>query len=535
MIRVIIADDEERIVKLIRFLVDWKTLGMEVVDTAKNGLEALEKIKKYEPDVVITDIKMPGCDGLQIIEKSKKILPDIHYVVISGYKQFEYAKQAIQQGVSNYILKPIDQEELMATLTKVKEDMELREEGISSGKLLEELEKKNLSRMRKDFVLCVVNRGKQIAENITIDEVNEQYGYHFRQGIFQSAIIKIDGIHEQTGENRKYLEEKISNELAKNLKACFDWEYVELEGAFYLILNYDMEMIRFKESMKMALDALLLQRHVFEDFQLTIGVGEKEMGIRIFRQGFKAAKWAIAQRLVLGTDKVIQGENKNSNAFVDTNAFKDFNKAFSEAIELQNLENILDSINQLKEKLLAKEETTGYEIYQMAKEAVNMYIFTLRKLDIPMDNVVQPLTGFNEEINNCGSAHDTFSYLKSKVQESFEILIQEREIRDSKPIRMAKAYIVQNLGSQLSLEIVSDEVGFNTTYFSTVFKKETGNTFSEYLLNLRMEKAKELLRETKKPVSTICVEVGYNDVKHFTKNFAKYTSLKPKEYRKLYS
>jgi len=535
MIRVIIADDEERIVKLIQFLVDWQSLDMEVVATACNGIEALEKIKQFKPEIVITDIKMPGCDGLKMIEESKQSVPGIHYVVISGYRQFEYAKRAIQHGVSNYILKPIDHEELTRTLSKIKSEMELRGVEENSGKLLEELEKKNLSRKRREYIQRMLHHRQVLDKSTTVDGINEEYGYHFKTGSFQSIIIKIDGIHEQTGENRSYLEERISNELAKNLRECIEWEYADIAGLYYLVLNYKDSSFHLKEAMKSTLDALLLQSHILENFQVTIGVGIEGDSAKVFKDGFKAAKWAIDQRLILGTNKVIQGENKSSNDFVDTDIFKNFNKEFSEAIELQKLDVILGSIDKLEENLLSRKETTGYEIYQMVKEAINMYALMLRKLDMSSNNSEPFFDNFNEEINNCGSAHDTFAYLKEKIKDSFETLIREKDNRDSRPIRSAKAYIIKHLGEPISLSSVSGEVGFNTTYFSTVFKKETGVTFSEYLLEKRMEKAKELLRETQTPVSVICTEVGYNDVKHFTKNFTKHTSLKPNEYRKLYS
>ena len=110
MIRVIIADDEKLICRLVQALADWDSLGMEVAGTAENGLEALQLVEALEPDILITDIRMPGCDGLELIRRAKELRPQLEVVIISGYAHFEYAQSAIQFGVGNYLLKPIKKE-----------------------------------------------------------------------------------------------------------------------------------------------------------------------------------------------------------------------------------------------------------------------------------------------------------------------------------------------------------------------------------------------------------------------------------------
>ena len=119
MLKVVIADDEARILSLIRLLPDWDALGIEVVGTAGNGLEALALIERERPDILITDIRMPGCQGLELIERARRTVPDIEIIIISGYAHFEYAQTAIKLGVGDYLLKPIKKDELTATLSKL--------------------------------------------------------------------------------------------------------------------------------------------------------------------------------------------------------------------------------------------------------------------------------------------------------------------------------------------------------------------------------------------------------------------------------
>ena len=118
-LKVVIADDEERICQLIQALIDWKYLGMELVGVAHNGIEAYEAVREQKPDILITDIRMPGFSGLELIEKVKDICPDMEVIIISGYAHFEYAQQAIRFGVGHYLLKPINKAELTETLEKL--------------------------------------------------------------------------------------------------------------------------------------------------------------------------------------------------------------------------------------------------------------------------------------------------------------------------------------------------------------------------------------------------------------------------------
>ena len=129
--KVIIADDEVKVCQLIEHLVDWESLGMEVVSVAHNGIEAVEAVGKYHPDIVITDIRMPGCNGLDLIKETKELLPQVEFIIISGYRHFEYAQTAIRFGVRDYLLKPIKKDELNATLKRMRDAYLERNERLS--------------------------------------------------------------------------------------------------------------------------------------------------------------------------------------------------------------------------------------------------------------------------------------------------------------------------------------------------------------------------------------------------------------------
>ena len=136
MIKVVVADDEVKVCQLICNLVDWSTFDMEIVAVAHNGEEALEMVRQHEPDLLVTDIRMPGCDGLEMIARAKQLREDLDFVIISGYRHFEYAQSAIKYGVSDYLLKPIQKEELCSTLEKMRRRYQMRTEQLSNEERL---------------------------------------------------------------------------------------------------------------------------------------------------------------------------------------------------------------------------------------------------------------------------------------------------------------------------------------------------------------------------------------------------------------
>ncbi|HBF39879.1 MAG TPA: DNA-binding response regulator, partial [Firmicutes bacterium] len=169
-IKVLIADDEEKVCTLIYKLVDWKDFDMEVVATVYNGIDALERIRDLAPDVVITDIRMPGYDGIELIAKAKEINDHLEFIIISGYRHFEYAQSAIKYGVSDYLLKPIKKEELTGTLEKIRLHCLNRADQLSTQEQLRLRLQDDTSKQREQLFLdFLLNPSKAVT---TLGELN---------------------------------------------------------------------------------------------------------------------------------------------------------------------------------------------------------------------------------------------------------------------------------------------------------------------------------------------------------------------------
>lgn len=537
MIRVIIADDEEKICQLIYNLADWDAMDMHVVGMAQNGIEALKMVKTLTPDLMITDIRMPGIDGLEMVHRAKDLNENLAFIIISGYQHFKYAQKAIQYGVSDYLLKPIQKDDLMAALNRVRTLYCQKNEQANKEKTLQE-QLKNSEDSLHDRLFSKIMLGKDIG-NLTLESVNSSYCFSFQPGSFLIFGVKIDCDDQKEHDNAiKMLKEKTAQEICHVFRAVsYDLAIHHGDSIVWCLINYSLDAeIEIRKNMKSILDDLLMQTSPFDDISFTVGVGMAVKDVRSLSGSFLAAKRAVFQRLLAGTGQLIQGATVPVENLEGMDPIlAELNEGLAPAVELLDKKGVLDCLQRFRFSILKEKKLNGEEIFYIVSQAYLMYLMHLRNGHISIGNVENLKKQFQSYAGCCGSADRLFQYFLKTVSDSMDQVLEEKKQMDTKPIRQAKQYIRQHFQSPLTLEKVSSMVGFSPSYFSTLFKKETGCNFVDFLTNVRIDESKRLLRETNDSVFSICGQVGYLDLKSFTKNFKKYTGLKPNEYRKLYS
>lgn len=535
MLKVLIADDEQKVCQLIEKLVDWDSLGMKIVDVENNGIDALEKIREHKPEIAITDIRMPGYDGLELIQKGKEINPRMEFIIISGYRHFEYAQTAIQHGVSAYLLKPIKKEELIHELSKIRDTLLEKTEQLTFEEKMKLTMKSDEEMLRMTFMSDLIYRKNKLLLKHPLEQINREFHYKFQPGEFGAYIIKLDGQIINDSENLKFMIDKVHVAVERLFEECtYDYELYVIGSFIYLILNYNPDKrMGVRKQMKSLMDELLVQSSILEGLSVTLAAGAGGRDIGNLENSLKNARLLAEERLVTGTGKLLEGDMETTGEFAESSIFTQFNSQMFQALESLEVSHVRGVITELKNNMLAQEKITGHEILQMTKEVCNLYLFFMKNNKIAIKEGL--LEEFNAGADNCASAAQLFDYLIQKITGSYEDAAELKKQEDNRPIRMAKQYILQKYGEPLTLEELSEIVGLSPAYLSTVFKKSTGMTFLEYLSKVRMDMAKQLLKETNDTVASICQQVGYNDVKYFTKTFIKYSGLKPNEYRKLYS
>lgn len=528
MFKVVIADDEVRVCRLVQMLADWDALGMEVAATASNGFEALELVERLKPDILITDIRMPGCDGLKLIEKARKLSPRLEIIIISGYAQFEYAQTAIRFGVGGYLLKPIKKDALMATLEKLAEILREREAGDT---VLESLRRDS----RKSHALL---RGRLIEDLVTgtlyaptRDMLREAYGFVLGDGQLQVFILKMDYDPDRfSASSLAIVQKKVEELFAQTvLPLCLIGLMQFQRSAGYGVLHFESgEREALRRALRSCLNQLEAQKFFFGSVEFSLAVGPVIEHAEELPLSLRGAQNALCERLLEGTGRLLEHAPAASEAGIRQLLSK-YSRVMEPAVDALLIGEADKAVDALAEAVAQTPGMRGFELVELMLSAGRMFL-----VRACVEEEAQALKEFEERLALCANADKLFACLRALQRQTLEETAKAQQSEAIRPIRIAKQYIQQHYSEPITLEDVCAATGFSVSYFSTMFKKETGEGFAKYLTRVRIDQAKALLQETNLSVSEVCDRVGYSDIKHFTSIFKKITSLNPGQYRKLY-
>ncbi len=531
LLKVIIADDEIRVVKLIMALGDWDSLDMKVVGTASNGIEAVELIKTLSPDLIITDIRMPGYTGLELIEKAKEINNNLEILIISGYAQFEYAQSAMRFGVSDYLLKPINQVELMNTLSKIKNNYLIKKDTLLQSEKALIREKTDVSKIRTALIQNIIFNGNTY-DDMPAEKINAEFHFNFKPALFKAFSIKIDCDILQYNTSAISIVENtiydIFNAIVKPL--CYDFEMLFIGYTGYGICNFEQDKAEsLTDAFKECFCNILSKRDMYPDIDVSIFIGNTTNSFQLVSSSFAQAKSMISERIIEGCGRIF--ENLPVSSAINCSLLiKEFSQTFDSAIEICDSIMASKSYELLKVNALSVKAVCGRELFSLVQNAGERVLSVIPQ----SDKSKQLHDSFMLSCSMSKNPDELFSCLECLINDVVAWLSDYNEQLDTKPIRLAKQYIKEHYMETITLEQVAEKVGFNSSYFSALFKKKCGMGFVDYLTKTRIDSSKDLLKETNLLITDICERIGYTDIKHFTKTFKKYTSLKPSEYRKLY-
>ncbi len=528
-LKVMIADDEERICQLIEALIDCDALHMEVVGVAHNGLEACDLVKKRKPDILITDIRMPGYSGLELIEKIKASEADLEIIIISGYAHFAYAQTAIKYGVGDYLLKPINKEELTGTLQKLGERIWKRRQSAEDHWRIQQ---KNEADIRL-FQANVMNRlTEESTWKPSLEELREKYYLRVKEGVFQGFMVKVDcekeGAISPAGIN--IILDKVQSLLENSLNYRCEEFVLRTKGSGCIgFLNYGGEKTEeIRRIFRDCLNQMEGEKGIFGPVTFTAALGGVERGAEGLQESVRQAALTMEDRLLRGTGKLLE-RAPSPSAIHEQNILERYVRQIVHAIEVMSAQEAAEAVEQMRSTILEVRDVKGFEVRELVYSAAGLFLS-----QVEVKNRAEAIKDFEERCSLCGSADELFSRLCSLQKDYVEEMSLRHEADTVRPIRLAKQYIQNHYSEPITQEEVSGAVGLSAAYFSALFKKVEGEGFAKYLISFRMEKAKALLRETNIPVSKICQQVGYNDLKHFTHTFEKATGVKPTVYRKMY-
>ncbi len=494
MYKILFVDDEQSVLDYLPLAISWDELDITELYTASDAQSALEIVKETVPDIIIADVEMPGMNGLEFCKEVKKTNPDMELVILSAFDRFDYAKKAIGMGVEDYLLKPVDEEELWQLMKRIVDDLEAsgKKESQSHSIELHALEKETGTILRNLFN----------GEN-TNSRLNEKFSFLNRYENFFLIVQK----NEVNGEIRECLKDILTEE---NI-------LIMPESGFYILLvqrNLRVSMEQKAEELEQKLkkqgnSVMLSYTHLkkTETYEITL----KRCFFKL-EESFYGEKEAILD----WTDILPPDLKEGLNLLSEEGNIADLKKEISEAVMSAKFKKAepVKVCNMLMDVLITLKT---YLAKYWQDEAMELF---------------RRITVFS--LFRCGSLDDMYQMIERCMGElQYFVANQQKTHGNSYIVRIAKEYTKEHYQeTDLSLQDVADATGTSRTYFSKIFKELTSEKYWDYLSKYRIEKAKNLLSNTNLTQAEISIRVGYASEFHFSRKFKEIAGVSPNKFRK---
>ncbi len=550
MYSLILVDDEEDVREGLLDEIAWEEYGFQVIEKAENGQEATELIERYVPDVVVTDIHMPFMNGLQLAEWIRNHYPNTKIIILTGYDEFEYAQKAIKLHIDEYVLKPFSSKELVDILLKVKHQLDEETADKDNLQGLIQHYRKSLPVLRGIFLSSLVSR------RIPISEINEKsisYELNMTASSYTASVIRVDYIHSdlQEADLPKIL---ISPESLKDTKdrqlqlfavLNITMEICEKYHSFEVFLHRDDVVLLFmgqdKDAEKTSVQMLKILEEVRQNVEkylkltVTIGAGTMTNSIEGVHHSYNEALQALDYRLILGNNRVIwiYDVETSHDSFLHVPLQYDELKQqmLIRSIKVETAQEVGITVASL---------FTDIEMTQLTVKDCHVYVLeiltSIMKVAKEFRLELDEIFGSNEypfaEITKFNNLNEVKLWITGICIKLMNHISKRRQSSYNQLVEDAKTYIsIHYHESDISINKVCKQLHISTGYFSGIFKKEVKMTFVNYVMQLRMESAKNLLSSSDMKLFEIAEKVGFIDPNYFSFCFRKKFGFSPKEYR----
>ena len=535
-IKVFLVEDEMVIRRGIKNSIDWEKEGYIFCGEASDGELAYPMIIKEKPDILITDIRMPFMDGLELCKLVKKELPNIKILILSGYDEFDYAKEAIRLGVTEYLLKPISSGKLLEALNWVSESIRREKEDKDLVRKYMEEMRENTEHEKQKFFEQMIAGNLSMADAL---ETGKKYEMNLSAGMYNLLLFRFT----LGEENRKSGEllgeaEYAIEKLTERLEYVFEFQRGVEGWAFLLMADNEEQMSERVKELSKDLEEIMKNYSTIAYFG---GIGQPVARLRELEESFREAERALAARFTMELNRIISVEDIRMAQNVDTlddieiTSFGEIEKTRTMLEKFLNngAEDEIDEfvdvyINELPEENLKSVLMRQYII-------MDAYIVMMSFCE-KIEGIEGEMQAQSEELKNSMKTIQTLEEIKNYIRMLLKKIIGVRDTisgrRYSDIIEIAKDQIRKTyMSDEIFLNTIAAEVGMSPSYFSSIFSKEMGKTFVEYLTEIRMDRAKELLMCSSMKISEIGYEVGYKDPHYFSYIFKKTQNCTPKEFR----
>jgi two-component system response regulator YesN len=525
MMRVFLVDDEPFILEGLGSIIDWKKYNLEVVGGALNGVEALEAIKKCGGiDILITDITMPKMSGLVLIENLKELGYNTKFIVLSGYNDFQYVKEGIKLGIENYLLKPINTQELISTLENTvekiqkstssnfytKQDMEILKDNILYRWLTDRIDSIELKERSK---LLNINLNYSYYTVITIKMLCNKDNHSEQNNIYKSQVI-----------SKAY--DLCNNVLQEiNSTICF----CDPDGNMVIVCGWNTEDID-KEGMYDILNKIHLSLLNNMDTNTLITIGNTVPSYLKVSQSYKSAKKLQEYKIIHRDSTIIDSELIKMTPIVKSTTMDIDYETLSMFIITGKKDDAFNFINEVYDDLESSQSITPCDVLNYSIEIIFHINNTVHQFDNCGRTSTLDYRDLFSNLLELQTMDQLRNYIISIVDNSIECFNSEN-IKLSPVIKQVLSYINKHYNEDVCLKKLGSVFNISPVYLGQLFKKETGELFTEYVNKFKLERAKQLLLNTNLKTADISKEVGFANPNYFYTQFKKYMGMSPSELR----
>lgn len=526
MLKVLIVDDEPYVRQYLQAIIDWEKYGFYICGEAENGAEALELIRQYSPNLVITDIKMPQIDGLELIRIAvKEMQSSAKFIILSSYDDFTYAKTAIKYNVMDYILKPIEENELLEILDRFRQEI--------LGELAKDAEFFRSARTMASETVTRLVEG-EINEAV-LDYAQQWLSLDEDDRIFY-VLAEIENYDEWIGRlsdderlrSSKLIEERIFKVIGTENALNIHRELVYRHG---MIVGKNI-LSKYDNNIKVFADRLYKSFTGTGEMKATICVGSMVETISDIKKSFQTCHEILRNSCFYEQQRsIFYYDDRKDTTFSQDIGSIEFFHVLQEDIENNRqdaMKQHIDSLFQeIQEKLLAPDLVKAYIIkFEFDVFASCMSVSRWQhdanalsgRISFPDTNETRIHMIRKSLLDFCMECADYLKYLK--------------ENKSNGVLCDIESYIQKNYKSNISLKSIAEAFYINPVYLGQLFKKKFGMYFNDYLHKLRIEEAMRLLKMTELKVYEIAYMVGYTDNTYFGSKFEKVAGMSPSQYRK---
>ncbi|MEG1987587.1 MAG: response regulator [Oscillibacter sp.] len=520
--RIMLVDDEAEVRQGIAQKIDWNALGFEIVADAENGRDALEKAENLELDLVLTDIKMPFMDGLTFGAELAKRKPNVKLMIFSGFDEFEYAKEAIKLNVVEYILKPVNAEELTGILRRVKTTLDAELAQRWNIDQLTQAYQQSLPLMRDKFLHDLLRAPMDPGE---VARQADRFALSVREGTYK--IVAVCNVDVRADRPPAIAAELVSVSVRQTLDdalrgRCKRDIFPSLSSVI-VVTAWDSDPV--EEIMRLLGDVCDECSRMF-NVSVTAGIGRPQERLEELYISYAEARAAVEYKVLTGTGKAIYIQDMERGGAGREDPRRD--QKLLSAIKFGTREQIAAQVDQL---LDAGGNAWSTQARLMA--ALGALIPIIQRYGLDECEILRERSHWLGLLQEGTPWEDMRGWLLEVCLRMSGRLNQERVSTAKRLVEEAEAYLRDHYReSDLSVEQLCGHLHISQSYFYTIFKHETGMSCVQYLTDVRMEKAVELLRTTDDKTYLVAEAVGYDEANYFSYVFKKKFGVSPSQYRK---